>query len=884
MSNEKTVGLEDRVSDFAVALLRGYGSVLFCSSSAVGAVLLAATFFSPVAGMLGLAGATTALLTAMALRVHRPIWMSGIFGCNGLLVGLAWARFYEFEWSFLVVFILCAALSAVVLICLLRLLGATLELPALSIAFVVCTWIAVLALQRYESIDLPVPAFARGLSKFILEFERGELAALLPRVVLDFFSTVSAAFFRTSPLFGLAAFCAVLLFSPMTAVLAAWGYIFALACITWSGWSSTPALIAGFNAMLTAIALGGVFVVVSLRSFVLASAGVLLAVFLTACTAVATAKLGLQPLAAPFNLAVLLILLSLRSGMVDTVRAGLIPIPLAVAGTPEQGLEWHIMLRAEQEQRRPCFSLPFYGTWKVSQGVEGKHTHREAGRFAWDFVVVDEAGETHSGPADRCAAFYAFGLPVLAPAAGTVVKVVANVSDNVPPAMNTAQNWGNYVVISHPAGATAPPQARQIYRYIPCFSVLAHLMQNSVKVREGEQVSEGQAIGLCGNSGRADEPHIHFQVQLTAPVGGLTIPVEFCNFLDGPARPGKSTTPGPGAAQKDLEQPGQPGEAGKAVACATAQPTGEGSASQAAVDRTETAAKSAESTGDPGAPEALSRLVPLGMPQEGRLVVGFAASLPDAANSILPFVPGRKWQYALSWSGRSAQRIERLETRVRLSGEYELAAAEVDAAGATSSAPDGRVRSQLFRQVRGMLYFDKELPGGGRGGSREQHGLSSLLGLFRLGTGQIPLDPRIGLAWEETHRLRQLLPWWKRMLPLERLGVARHRFVKWEMIELKENTTGTAAGTPDRAGNSTPGVSGSSRDAKGRETNAQPLPTILLETAYFPSGIGESAEGTDSPVALEWTRRLWVARGHGIVRVELRRGDKLVARAAAISD
>ena len=57
---------------------------------------------------------------------------------------------------------------------------------------------------------------------------------------------------------------------------------------------------------------------------------------------------------------------------------------------------------------------------------------------------------------------------------------------------------GNIVVIDIGGG-----------RYV----MYAHLKQGSARVRVGDRVVSGQDIGLVGDSGNSDEPHLHIQVQ-----------------------------------------------------------------------------------------------------------------------------------------------------------------------------------------------------------------------------------------------------------------------------------------------------------------------------------------------------------------------------------
>ncbi len=42
--------------------------------------------------------------------------------------------------------------------------------------------------------------------------------------------------------------------------------------------------------------------------------------------------------------------------------------------------------------------------------------------------------------------------------------------------------------------------------------MFAHLQPGSIQVQKGEEVSEAQLIGKCGNSGNSSEPHLHLQL------------------------------------------------------------------------------------------------------------------------------------------------------------------------------------------------------------------------------------------------------------------------------------------------------------------------------------------------------------------------------------
>lgn len=58
--------------------------------------------------------------------------------------------------------------------------------------------------------------------------------------------------------------------------------------------------------------------------------------------------------------------------------------------------------------------------------------------------------------------------------------------------------WGNYVKIKHSDGY---------------YTLYAHMEQNTVTVKVGEAVKQGQVIGKVGSSGSSTGPHLHFEVR-----------------------------------------------------------------------------------------------------------------------------------------------------------------------------------------------------------------------------------------------------------------------------------------------------------------------------------------------------------------------------------
>ncbi len=163
------------------------------------------------------------------------------------------------------------------------------------------------------------------------------------------------------------------------------------------------------------------------------------------------------------------------------------------------------------EKLTTSLRLPFEGQWLVFWGGDSRelnhHYDSPQQRFAFDFLMVDEAGRSHRGEGRENKDYYAFGQPVLAPADGLVTDVITGVRDNTPGSMNPTFAGGNAVIIKHTENEV---------------SVLAHFQQGSIRVKCGDEVKRGQVLGLCGNSGNSSEPHIHFHVQNTPIIQDAT--------------------------------------------------------------------------------------------------------------------------------------------------------------------------------------------------------------------------------------------------------------------------------------------------------------------------------------------------------------------------
>jgi hypothetical protein len=143
-----------------------------------------------------------------------------------------------------------------------------------------------------------------------------------------------------------------------------------------------------------------------------------------------------------------------------------------------------------------------------------------AERFAIDFVQIDPLGRLFEGPLDQLSSYPYFGDEILSATAGKVVGVVDDIPETpagaLPPAITAEKAGGNHVVVAIGHGR---------------YAFYAHMQPGSVRVKVGQKVKVGQTLGLLGNSGNSDAPHLHFHIMDSPhPLLANGLPYRFSNF------------------------------------------------------------------------------------------------------------------------------------------------------------------------------------------------------------------------------------------------------------------------------------------------------------------------------------------------------------------
>lgn len=493
---------ESRWRPFLEALLRPYAQIVFSRDLPVGALVLMALACSPGLALATLAAVFVTAVGTVALGLGFPAVRSGSIGCIAVLTTLAIVVFAPGGGSPSIVVIVSSVLS-ILFAASFQAVFANLALPTHALPFVAATWMVHLALRA-------VP-------------ERASLLPLLNPIAVipsswltpSWLDIPAAIVFSHGKVQGLFILLAIFLHSRIGFLLSLVGAAVTLGLRLWlregQPWSMIDTT-AFFNAVLGAMALGGVWFVPQPSSMLLAAGSAVVTTVVTYALFPMLGVLSLPVISLPFVVTVHLVLLAARMRQVDRWPRSTLP-----GERPEEALARHLVhVRRFGNLAWLPFRLPFRGEWFVSQGHDGAYTHRGLWRHGLDFEGRTAEGKAHTGEGKEVRDYLCYGLPVVAAGAGTVTLVEDGIPDNRPGEMNTRDNWGNAVVIAHGPNL---------------FSICAHLQAKSIRVKVGDVVTPGMEIGRCGNSGRSPIPHLHFQVQRSRLLGSPTIAFDFGDVI-----------------------------------------------------------------------------------------------------------------------------------------------------------------------------------------------------------------------------------------------------------------------------------------------------------------------------------------------------------------
>ena len=505
---------------FWKGLLNSYTQIFFSENMLFAAILIPVSFIDFYAGLFGLISVLFTNSVAFIFGLDPQKIQKGYYGFNSLLVGLGLGIQFEPALILLFIVLLASVLTLFISVTLEGVIGKY-YLPHLSLPFVFALWMMVLSTREFDALNLNErwiytlnDLYIIGGSSLVSVYEWWNQLAF-PSPIKSYFLSLGAILFQYSVFSGVLLAIGLLIYSRIAFTLSLIGFFSA-----WVFYSLIGAEISevgysyvGFNFILTAIAIGGFFIIPNIYSYIWAVILVPLVAIIAISISSVLSVFQLPVYALPFNIIVLVFLYALkfRTGEESGLYTWFVQ-----RNSPEKNLYSYVNYRKRfHNYSRGSLKLPFFGEWKVTQGHDGPYTHKDDWRHAWDFEIEDESGKTYEGSGDYPEDYYCYNKSVIAPADGTVEDVIDDVEDNVIGQKNLTENWGNTVIIKH----------SEFF-----YTKLSHLKKGSSEVKRGDKVRTGDILGVCGNSGNSPYPHLHFQIQETPYVGSKTLKHPLTNY------------------------------------------------------------------------------------------------------------------------------------------------------------------------------------------------------------------------------------------------------------------------------------------------------------------------------------------------------------------
>ena len=509
------------IKDFFAGILNSYSQIFFSDNKIFALILLLVSFADIYTGMAGLLSVIITNFAGIMMGFDQRIIRKGVYGFNSLLVGLCIGIFFSPGIILLVVVILASVMTLFIAISLQGVIGKY-GLPYLSIPFLIGAWTVTLATRNMEFLGISERGiftlnelYTIGGQPIISIYEWWN-SLEITRPLKIYFISLGAILFQYNVLSGIIISAGLLYYSRISFSLSILGFLSAYFFYKFVGAdiSEMNYSYIGFNYILTSVAIGGFFLVPSYRTYLWAVFIVPVVALLTLSLSMVFAQIGLPLFALPFNLIVLLFLYALKFRIKPDIKLTEVMIQ---QNSPEKNLySFENDIKRFRHDMIPV-KLPFYGAWTVSQGYDGTHTHKGEWKHALDFIICDNNGRQFSGKGDLPEEYFCFNKPVISPADGIIETVIDNIDDNLIGSVNVKNNWGNTIIIRH-------------NNYL--FTSLNHLKKDSVTVKSGDRVKQGDIIARCGNSGRSPFPHLHFQMQSSPLIGSKTLSYPISYFID----------------------------------------------------------------------------------------------------------------------------------------------------------------------------------------------------------------------------------------------------------------------------------------------------------------------------------------------------------------
>ena len=476
-------------------ILKSYSNLFFFNNKNVGIFILLLTFYNPNIGISGLYSILITILFAEILNLRNEYLENSFYFYNSLLVGMGIGFLFTFNLYTALLISLLSILTFLFSFFLYKKFSHY-GIPILSLPFSFVTIIAYLSVLKYSNLFSNM-IYKNSLYDIQLNCE----------ILSGYFKSLGAIIFLPYNIVGLLIFFLLFYKSRILTFLSIIGYVAGILIHYLFVGKFEFYNFYTFNYLLISMALGGIFLIPNLKTYILSIIFVGLDVIFSDALDILFSMYSIPTFTLPFNSVLVL-------GLFLFYYIGYKYVVKNFNDMPELNF-MNFYLSSKRFSNIPSIFLPFNGKWTVYQGFNSKWTHKGKWKYAYDFVIKKN-GKTFQNEGIDLYDYYCYGKPILSPVNGYVIEVVSDIPDNPIGTVNRLNNWGNYVII------------KSIEGY---FIEISHFQQHSIKVKPGDYVEIGQIIGSCGNSGYSPEPHIHIQVQKYGILGSETIPFNFIYTL-----------------------------------------------------------------------------------------------------------------------------------------------------------------------------------------------------------------------------------------------------------------------------------------------------------------------------------------------------------------
>jgi urea transporter len=328
-------------------VLRGIGQVVFQNNPVSGAVILAAIFYNSwIYGTVCLFGTVISTVTALLFKADKGMIKDGLFGFNGALIAIALVAYTSSDFTsgslpniHLWLYIVLSAAFATVIVPAFGALLAPHKVPGLTMPFVLATWFFLGALLQFSTIDVSNALKPTSPSDFTGPQPDYTWLTWFHGITMG----VSEIFFQDNWVTGVIILIGIAINTRIGALMALLGSTLAVGVGVFYG-AHDEAIrdgLFGYNAALTAMALGGFFLVLNVPGFIYTVLGVLVTARVWASLGIFLEPSGMPVLTSAFVFVTWLMLLA-KNGF-----PALIPVAPTDATTPEENLA-----RYQKRQKR----------------------------------------------------------------------------------------------------------------------------------------------------------------------------------------------------------------------------------------------------------------------------------------------------------------------------------------------------------------------------------------------------------------------------------------------------------------------------------------------------------------------------------------------------